>query len=337
MSFNLKGFLTNSLQKIYSNLNLESREVIIFGPWMGEVGPELQYWIPFICNLSSSEPLLSKRLLTVSRGGVETWYGTFPNEYVEIFDYLSEKEFKKLRNESFRINKLQKQINFVKGEQALIKRIARKKNINNYRVIHPSVMWKEIIPWLQEKTELNSILKKLLFRKFSSFDQKYVDFVDNLHLPEKFITVKFYDNVIFPLNKSNIQFVNEIIERINNKYKIVLLKTKYQLDLHDLFDIKRSSRIIDVSDKLLPESNLGIQTEILRRSAGFVGTNGGFSVLPAFLNKTCVSFYTKPLKNYIKLYHKHESVAERLYEQLNCYAYSAISTDSWKNLEDKIL
>lgn len=333
-TLHLRETFVKSFDKISSTLVQDDSEVIFLGPWMGEIGPELQYWIPYLLKLNSAGVFRKKRILTVSRGDVKTWYHTFPNEYIETFDYISEKEFKKIRAEAIRINKLQKQLEFTPGEQFLIQRIAEKNNIKKYTVSHPSLMWKEIIPYLQEKISLSGVMEKLTFRKFSNFDQKQVAFVDKLNLPKRFISVKFYENAIFPAGRENYLFVKDVVRKINQKYMIVLLGMKNQLDKDKLFNIPDSKGIIDLLDKMPLDSNLGIQTEILRRSEGFVGTNGGFSVLPAFLNKPCLSFYRRPLQNYLKLHHQHETVTEKIYEQLNNYSYSAVSTKSWKNIQN---
>ena len=67
---------------------------IIVGPWTGEVGFELLYWVPFVRWLVSKFRLEPSRLVIVSRGGVSRWYGPLARQYVDIFSLLTTDQFR---------------------------------------------------------------------------------------------------------------------------------------------------------------------------------------------------------------------------------------------------
>ncbi len=48
---------------------------VIIGPWTGEVGFELIYWIPFVRWVLRKYQIPADRLWVVSRGGTRSWYG----------------------------------------------------------------------------------------------------------------------------------------------------------------------------------------------------------------------------------------------------------------------
>ncbi len=48
---------------------------IIVGPWTGEVGFELLYWVPFVRWSVARYGIPPERLFVVSRGGAAPWYG----------------------------------------------------------------------------------------------------------------------------------------------------------------------------------------------------------------------------------------------------------------------
>jgi hypothetical protein len=52
---------------------------ILVGPWTGEVGFELLYWIPFVRWVCQEYAVDPSRLLVLSRGGVSSWYGVPPD------------------------------------------------------------------------------------------------------------------------------------------------------------------------------------------------------------------------------------------------------------------
>src|SRR5688572_32395714 len=54
---------------------------VFIGPWTGEVGFELLYWIPFVEWARARGKFSPEHEIIVSRGGVESWYGRPPDQY----------------------------------------------------------------------------------------------------------------------------------------------------------------------------------------------------------------------------------------------------------------
>jgi len=67
---------------------------IIVGPWTGEVGFELLYWVPFVRWVVARYGLDPSRLTVVSRGGAASWYGPLAARYVDAFTFVSLEEFR---------------------------------------------------------------------------------------------------------------------------------------------------------------------------------------------------------------------------------------------------
>ena len=62
---------------------------IIAGPWLGEVGYEALYWLPFLRWVQDRYRIRPERLTVVSRGGVEHWYEGIAARYVDLFDLVT--------------------------------------------------------------------------------------------------------------------------------------------------------------------------------------------------------------------------------------------------------
>lgn len=320
---NIKQKILHKIAEVKWGQIIRNAKTVLLGPWTGEVGPELQYWIPYLRRIRSLGFFGNGKVIAISRGGVEVWYSDFVNDYVDFFDYQDATAFSKAQ-----INpktKSHKQLAWTMSEQYLIEKIVKDKKIENFAVVHPSVMWREIIPWLEERINLDIVLAKLSFKKFSKSTKFDVDFVDKLKLPRKYIAVKFYANDIFISSRENQQFVNTLVNLISKKTQLVILGSKAQIDDHKLLKIVTHPNVIGINAKVPSRHNLGIQTEILRRSQGFIGTNGGFSVLAAFLSKPCLSFYSEKLGTYARIHFQHETITTKLYEELNL-TYSVICT-----------
>ena len=67
---------------------------IVIGPWVGEVGYELLYWIPFLNWALKAFGLEQRRLIVVSRGGARHWYRHLTSEYVDVFDLFTLDEYR---------------------------------------------------------------------------------------------------------------------------------------------------------------------------------------------------------------------------------------------------
>ena len=65
---------------------------VIVGPWTGEVGFELLYWIPFLSWLADQGPG-GRRMVVVSRGGAALWYRHLTSRYVDILDLVTPRSF----------------------------------------------------------------------------------------------------------------------------------------------------------------------------------------------------------------------------------------------------
>src|SRR5687768_4916322 len=72
---------------------------VLIGPWTGEVGFELLYWIPFLEWVRARWQLSPEREVIVSRGGVSSWYrrsadGRSADRYVDILALFSAEDFR---------------------------------------------------------------------------------------------------------------------------------------------------------------------------------------------------------------------------------------------------
>ena len=69
---------------------------IVAGPWLGEVGFELLYWIPFLRWFVERFGVSRDRLIAVSRGGsAAAWYGSFAGRSHDALSFMALDEFKR--------------------------------------------------------------------------------------------------------------------------------------------------------------------------------------------------------------------------------------------------
>ena len=308
---------------------------LFIGPWLGDVGKELMYWIPYVRKMNKDGKLLFRKAYAVSRGGVEEWYGGLADGYVEILDHIDTNfyrqpfEIQQNRNSGKEVpgvsnfgNEGQNQFKISDIERKIISDYALKNNISKYEIFHPSVMWKNSrdrlirdgrVLSLQEIDAIN------YWEKCNRTTEKYSKIVDKLDLPDKFVASKFY---FHPTNlletEENKIHINKYINKLSKTQKIVDLSAPLSVDesIPHILD-HDNKNIINVPIISQDNINLGIQTEIIRRSEGFVGTWGGVSVLPALLGKPHIGFFSGHVRDIHPDYCYHNLLFTYLYEELN--------------------
>ena len=330
----LKYRLSDTFSRLYWRKISNADEVLFLGPWLGEVGPELQYWIPYLQQAKSRGFFGKKRIIAISRGGVEAWYTRVADEYVDVYDHLSPNEYRNIRLQIMKTT--QKQVSIHPWERHFTEEVARKRQINSYSLIHPSMMWRIVVAWLQERLPLTRVLSQLRFQDLSISTSAYADFVNGLRLPKNFIVARFYTSHVFKAKRESVEVVKKILQKVSRLIPVVVFSMNYGLDDHGTFPLPKTRRIMHVGS--LPiRLNMGIQTEVIRRSKGFIGTNGGLSVLPALVHIPVLSFYNVQLGEYVSLYSKHEAVTWILNEQLNEGRYAVVNLRAWEIFTDWFL
>ena len=79
---------------------LRHERPVIVGPWTGEVGFELIYWVPFVRWVVQTYRIPPERLWVVSRGGTRAWYGDLAAHYVDAFEFCSPDDFRAATEEA---------------------------------------------------------------------------------------------------------------------------------------------------------------------------------------------------------------------------------------------
>jgi hypothetical protein len=299
---------------------------VLVGPWLGEIGPELQYWVPYLQKIRDDGLFGGHRVIAISRGGVDAWYRGITDEYVEVYDYVGPDEFRTLLLE--RDRGIQKQIAITANEERIINTIARNLDLRDALAIHPSIMWQEILPFLTYREDLDRLWERLAFKRFGVTPARCIEEVDAMGLPGPYIAVKFYSSHQVSDDGATREIIRRLIEQITRTHAVVLMGLRQQIDDHCAIIPGDMEGVIDVSDRLELPTNLGVQTEIIRRSAGFVGTTGGIALLPLFLDVPALSFQMNPLGSYTELYCRHEAMITRLFEEFGRH-HTVISPATW--------
>jgi hypothetical protein len=261
-------------------------ETIVAGPWLGEVGFELLYWVPFLRWFADRFHVAPERLLVVSRGGTAAWYRPFAANYREIFDYMTPEEFRRRHDERLAANGEQKQTQVLAFERQLLRELTE--DVEHRSMLHPSTMYGLFNPFWWQHVDERWVHAHAAYARLSS------PLPPGITLPERpYTAVKFYFNECFPATDDNRAFIRTTLQELAARGPVVSLATGLRIDDH-VGDAHGLPGVQLLPPDLLPRDNLGVQSALVAGASAFVGTYGGFSYLAPFFGVRTAAYYANP-------------------------------------------
>lgn len=272
-------------QRLHLQRLKHSTAPILIGPWIGEVGFETLYWLPFLTYLRQAYGLKKERLIAVTRGGAGYWYDAAHS--IELYDYVPIKDLRLALADAFQKTKSMKQMTVTPFEDALIPLLAQRLALRRYHVLHPSLLYTLFQPWWNADMSLRTATHLL---KFAPIPVPLP--LPELELPEQYAVVKFYQRPTWPLQDDLRDWVQDVVTRISAKVPVVLLDTGLQgIDDHSDFPIPTGPRVLSLAGKVTPQNNLLVQSAVLAKAKAFIGTYGGTMQLAVRLGIPSAGFF----------------------------------------------
>jgi hypothetical protein len=258
---------------------------IVAGPWLGEVGFEVLYWMPFLRWFAQEYRIAPHRLIVVSRGGTQSWYLPFAGIYHDVFDHVSGQEFRRYHDQRVRDAGEQKQTTATAFERHLTHAVLRAAGAPDAALLHPSTMYELFNPFWWRHLDEGWVHRHARYLRLQAPDRAPGD-----DLPAPYTAVKFYFNDAFPDTPRNRAFVGDVVRRLAARSAVVSLTTGLSLDDHGGVSVDAhgvASPSLDVD----PRCNLHVQSAIVAGASAFVGTYGGFSYLAPFYGVPTTAYY----------------------------------------------
>jgi glycosyltransferase involved in cell wall biosynthesis len=260
---------------------------IVIGPWVGEVGYELLYWIPFLNWALKEFGLDQRRLIVVSRGGARHWYSHITSEYVDVFDLFTLDEYRDANELRWDKAGHQKQYRIEKMDRDIVERVKARLGLEQVEMLHPGPMYRLLRFYWFEKAGVGVLKQHTDYKPLQRVERS----APLKDLPRDYIAVRFYFRPSFPDTPENRQFAASIVRAISRDMPVVLLNTGLRFDDHE--DLAVPGMGIHQVDRLMTaEKNLEVQTEIVANARAFVGTYGGLAYLATFYGVPSFAFYS---------------------------------------------
>ena len=252
---------------------------IVVGPWCGEVGFELLYWVPFVQWLVERARIEGQRLVVVTRGGASVWYRGLTNRSVEIFDLIGPDAFR-----DHAATWKQHQISAF--DRTLLGDAIAAAGLRRARLLHPQVMYRLLTAYWKDEAVLEPIGAFLRCRPLPTPPPHPVTNA----LPAEYVAAKFYFSQSFPDTAANREFVQRRIAAAAEQMPVVLLSAGAQLDDHRDALIAAGARVLTIATEV--RDNLAAQSAVVAGARGFIGTYGGFSYLAPLYGVDSLSFFS---------------------------------------------
>ena len=259
-------------------------DLIVAGPWLGEVGFELLYWAPFLAWVADHLRLDPLRLLVISRGGTASWYAPFAGRYADVFNHAAPETFKAEHDARVAAIGEQKQTRITDFERGLAEAAATRAGVSHWTLLHPARMYELLNPYWWGHLSTGWVHRHAQYRALRRPN------TSALPLPASYVATKFYFNDCFPPTSENRAFVRDTLRRMARTGPVVALSMGLNIDDH------QGERVDDDGVMHLPEGidpahNLAVQSAVVAGARTFVGTYGGFSYLAPFYRVPSYAFY----------------------------------------------
>jgi hypothetical protein len=248
---------------------------LLVGPFLGEVGYELLYWIPTVRRLLSEQRVRPELATVLARGGAASWYGDVAGHSVEILDLIPPEDYLPALVERRRRGRGQKQY-FPDALDSRLVRLARER-IGDAEVVHPLLMYSRLRFVLEGLRPPEDAPRLADYRQL---DWQPAPLPPDC--PDDFVAVKLYFSEPFPDRPESRRLAERILAGLPEETDVVVLTSGVQLDEHREW-IPTGRRIHDASRWVTPQDNLRVQTGLVARARAFMCTYGGFSYLGPML------------------------------------------------------
>jgi hypothetical protein len=273
---------------------------LLIGPWTGEVGFELLYWIPFLRWARAQWHISPDREVIVSRGGVASWYGQDDAHYVDIFDMFAPDEFRAAVAEEKRKRRRPGEF-----EDQVTKTVMERLGADDVEVVHPGAMYRLFDAYWRDEAGYGRLDE---FTRHQRLEPPVS--MKPAGLPTNYTAVRFYFNECFPETPENRAFARNVIASIAERSPVVLLNPGFTVDDHTDWLPDGRERIVAIDDHVTPATNLAVQSAVIAGARAFIGTYGGYSYLAPLYGVSALAFYSKPTFKQHHLYAAQRAFAD---------------------------
>jgi hypothetical protein len=251
-----------------------SGDSLLLGPFLGEIGYELLYWIPFVRRELREAGVEPGQVTVLTRGGAGAWYADIAEGRLDALDLVEAETFLARLEERRQSAGDAKQLLVEPFDRELV--AAARRRLGAAALLHPGLMFASLRDLWFRDGRLEDALARLQFRALEPEREPPPG------LPERYVAVKAYFNDCLPETQLGRERLHALVSALAAEIDVVLLSTGLAVDDHVEWDAP-AQHVHRIDHLLRPHDNLAVQTSVIANARGLLATYGGFSYLGPFL------------------------------------------------------
>jgi hypothetical protein len=281
---------------------------VVAGPFLGELGFELLYWIPALRRMLVHHAIEPERVTVVTRAGAGEWYRDIAAHTVDIFELVAPEDYWDLLSRRRERAGDYKQLTIEALDRELT-RLALER-VGDAAVVHPVSMYARFRSiWAATRRPVDA----LALGDYRRLPAPSFPLPHSLELPRTYIALKAYFTDPFPKSDANRRLVEHLVAGLTAFTEVVLLSTGLRLDDHvewqgDHDRLHPIARYLDARD------NLAFQARVVAGACALVSTYGGFSYLGPLLGVPTAAFWSVDNVNPVHLEVLRVAFPDAVYE-----------------------
>jgi hypothetical protein len=295
---------------------------LLLGPWTSEVGFEVLYWIPFLRWLKGQCGWDPASAVAVSRGGVASWYQGLADAYVEIFDHVDPETFARRNEARTAVDGSRKQLGQSELDRDLIACGCTVAGLDAHTVVHPSLMYQLFRQFWLGRRPLTYVAERTRF-ELAAPPARF----DLSMLPADYVAVKLYAARSLPDSARNREVIQRLVDRLTSWSNVVTLDTGFTADDHDDYHLDRRDRLFGLGPLMTAANNLELQTQVIGRARGFVGTCGALAWLAPMLGVPAVALFSDD-----SFLREHLYFARHTYTTMEAARFKTVDVSAFEDL-----
>jgi len=259
---------------------------VFIGPWNDSVGNELLYWIPFVRWASATYGLRPERLIVISRGSVNEWYGSIAGRYLDAPSLFSSSELEHWTRRTVPQSEQDpKQAVMSTFDSEIVERAVRAFDLSDHQVLHPLMFFRVMIRLRKDRAlpQLGDVLRHKTLEP--SARREFPE------LPKSYVAVSLSFSEALPQTPENEAFLSELLQRLASDDDVVIVDET----VPNYIDIGSLPRVQSLASLGIEATVPQLQTAVVAQARAFAGGFGDLAILASFCRRPVTAYHSERL------------------------------------------
>ena len=271
----IRRSLLHARWRLFARSLSRSTKPILAGCWRSEVGFELLYWLPFLAKCQQDYGISKDRLVYIGRGGSAAWFDGAGRG--DILEHMTLPQLRALSVQASQQTGSVKQTTTEPWERSVCDLAMNSVGLPEYHVLSPHWMYRLCAPFWEGREPLSFLDRYLLHQV--RMPAPAIPKALETKLPGSYIAMRWYSRPTWPLKEHLVLWTRKLVEAVSAHTPVILIDSGFQTDDHGDINLGPIPNVVRLSDlqPMTPTNNLQIQSGVIARASGYVGTYGGMA------------------------------------------------------------